>query len=133
MGRTGTFICIDNVQEQIKKEQMVDIAGAINKMRHQRTKMVQTLVSPPPLALSTHIPYLITQFTWWLKWTLSIQFTVYQDQYIFLHDAILESVTCGDTEISSANLRLAIKKLRKPIDNVTPLQTQFKVHQLSTC
>jgi protein tyrosine phosphatase len=44
VGRTGTFICIDNVLEQIKKEKLVDIAGAINKMRHQRMKMVQTLV-----------------------------------------------------------------------------------------
>ena len=44
VGRTGTFICIDNVLEQIKKEKAVDIAGAINKMRHQRMKMVQTHV-----------------------------------------------------------------------------------------
>ena len=45
VGRSGTFICIDNVLEQIKKEEVVDIAGAINKMRHQRMKMVQTVVS----------------------------------------------------------------------------------------
>ena len=45
VGRTGAFICIDNVLEQIKKEHVVDIAGAINKMRHQRMKMVQTPVS----------------------------------------------------------------------------------------
>ena len=45
VGRTGTFICIDNVLTQIKKEQVVDIAGAINRMRHQRMKMVQTVVS----------------------------------------------------------------------------------------
>ena len=45
VGRTGTFICIDNVLEQIKKEKVVDISGAINKMRHQRMKMVQTAVS----------------------------------------------------------------------------------------
>ena len=54
-----------------------------------------------------------------------------QDQYIFLHNAMLESVTCGDTEISSANLRLMIQKLNKfnPADNATPLQTQFKVRR----
>ena len=45
VGRTGTFICIDYVLEQVKKENMVDIAGAINKMRHQRMLMVQTSVS----------------------------------------------------------------------------------------
>ena len=45
VGRSGTFICLDNVLDQIKKEEVVDIAGAINKMRHQRMKMVQTSVS----------------------------------------------------------------------------------------
>ena len=45
VGRTGTLICIDNVLEQIKKENKVDIAGTINKLRHQRMKMVQTPVS----------------------------------------------------------------------------------------
>ena len=45
VGRTGTFICIDNVLEQVKKENKVDIAGTINKLRHQRMKMVQTPVS----------------------------------------------------------------------------------------
>ena len=34
-----------------------------------------------------------------------------QDQYIFLHDAILESVTCGDTQITSGNLRRTINTL----------------------
>ncbi len=45
VGRTGTFICIDNILEQIKAENMVDIAGAITKIRCQRMKMVQTPVS----------------------------------------------------------------------------------------
>ena len=46
VGRTGTFICIDIVLEQVKKENKVDIAGTINKLRHQRMKMVQTPVRP---------------------------------------------------------------------------------------
>ena len=45
MGRTGTFITIDNVLEQIEKEQVVDIPGAITKIRKRRMKMVQTHVS----------------------------------------------------------------------------------------
>ena len=57
---------------------------------------------------------------------------VFQEQYIFIHDAILESVTCGDTEISSANLRLVLKKMIKnnPQDSANQLQMQFKV---TTC
>ena len=44
VGRTGTFIAIDIVLEQAKKEGVVDIAGVINKLRHQRMNMVQTPV-----------------------------------------------------------------------------------------
>ena len=40
MGRTGTFITIDHVLEQAKRENVVDIPGT----RQKRTKMVQTLV-----------------------------------------------------------------------------------------
>ncbi|CAI8028519.1 Receptor-type tyrosine-protein phosphatase alpha [Geodia barretti] len=76
VGRTGTFITIDHVLEQLGKENVVDIPGVINKIRHQRMKLVQTV-----------------------------------DQYIFIHNAILESVTCGDTQIASSDLRRAIQQM----------------------
>ena len=44
VGRTGTFIAMDLALEQAKKEGVVDIAGVINKLRHQRMNMVQTAV-----------------------------------------------------------------------------------------
>ena len=44
VGRTGTFITIDHVLEQVKKENVVDIPGVIGQIRQQRTKMVQTVV-----------------------------------------------------------------------------------------
>ena len=44
VGRTGTFIAIDTVLEQAKKYGVVNIAGVINKLRHQRMQMVQNLV-----------------------------------------------------------------------------------------
>ena len=44
VGRTGTFITIDHVLEQVEKERVVDIAGVINKIRTQRMKLVQTVV-----------------------------------------------------------------------------------------
>ena len=44
VGRTGTFIAIDIILEQVEKEKRVDVSGVINKMRHQRMKMVQTAV-----------------------------------------------------------------------------------------
>ncbi len=45
VGRTGTYIAINNVLEQIAAEGLVDISGTIVKSRNQRMKMVQTLVS----------------------------------------------------------------------------------------
>ena len=44
VGRTGTFITIDQALEQVGKENVVDIPGVINKIRHQRMKLVQTVV-----------------------------------------------------------------------------------------
>ena len=48
VGRTGTFIAIDIILEQVEKEKLVDVSGVINKMRQQRMKMVQTAVSVFP-------------------------------------------------------------------------------------
>ena len=45
VGRTGTFIAIDTILEQVEKERVVDVSGVITKMRHKRMKMVQTSVS----------------------------------------------------------------------------------------
>ena len=44
VGRTGTYIAIDNVLEQIEAEQIVDISGVIVRTRNQRMKLVQTEV-----------------------------------------------------------------------------------------
>ena len=44
VGRTGTYIVLDNVLDQIEAESVVDIDGAIVKARNQRMKLVQTKV-----------------------------------------------------------------------------------------
>ena len=44
VGRTGTYITLDNVLDQIEAENLVDIDGIIVKTRNQRMKMVQTKV-----------------------------------------------------------------------------------------
>ena len=52
----------------------------------------------------------------------------YQDQYIFIHDAILESVTCGDTQIDAGNLRTSLDKLlRETQPRRTEVDIQFAV------
>ena len=52
-----------------------------------------------------------------------------QDQFTFIHDAILESVTCGDTQISATNLRTRIAKMKRNDNKNQPhgFQYQFKV------
>ena len=45
VGRTGTYIALDNVLDQIAAEDIIDISGTIVKARNQRMKMVQTQVS----------------------------------------------------------------------------------------
>ena len=54
-----------------------------------------------------------------------------QDQYIFIHDAVLESVTCGDTQIGAGDLRDVLEKLRMgPQSGPTGLASQFQVKQV---
>ena len=50
-----------------------------------------------------------------------------QAQYVFIHDAILEYVTCGDTQINAVDLRTAITGLMKQLSGVTGFQNQFAV------
>ena len=45
VGRTGTLITIDIALEQAAKEGTVDIPAVVYKIRRQRMKMVQTVVS----------------------------------------------------------------------------------------
>ena len=45
VGRTGTYITLDNVLDQIEAEGLVGIEGVIAKARNQRMKMVQTKVN----------------------------------------------------------------------------------------
>ena len=53
-----------------------------------------------------------------------------QEQFIFIHDAILESVTCGDTQIAATNLRMNIAKMKKKDaqNQSHGFHYQFKVH-----
>ena len=37
-----------------------------------------------------------------------------QEQYIFIHDALLEAVSCGNTEVHARNLLYHIKRLTEP-------------------
>ena len=52
-----------------------------------------------------------------------------QEQYIFIHDAILEAITCGDTQIDASILKQRIHEMtsRDPVTNLTGFENLFKV------
>ena len=52
-----------------------------------------------------------------------------EDQYIFIHDALLEAVMSGNTEIPARNLYAHIQKLTQPEpgETVTGMELEFKV------
>ena len=113
MGRTGTLITIDCVLEQLQEEEkVVDIAGVIIHLRTQRMKMVQSLVS-----------------TCYLAEQCAFSIPVLQEQYMFIHDAILEAVTCGDTQIDASLFSRRITEMshRYPQTQLTEYENQFRV------
>lgn len=52
-----------------------------------------------------------------------------EDQYIFIHEALLEAATCGNTEVLARNLFAHIQKLTQvpPGESVTAMELEFKV------
>ena len=70
--------------------------------------------SLPPFLPSSLPPYLSLSLSLSLSLFHTLAHTCnLQDQYIFLHDAILESVMCEDIQINAGNLRSVLKNLHK--------------------
>uniref|UniRef100_A0A8C7Z9X9 Receptor-type tyrosine-protein phosphatase F n=1 Tax=Oryzias sinensis TaxID=183150 RepID=A0A8C7Z9X9_9TELE len=51
-----------------------------------------------------------------------------EDQYIFIHEALLEAATCGNTEVPARSLYAHIQKLTQPPpgETVTAMELEFK-------
>ncbi|XP_072525934.1 protein tyrosine phosphatase receptor type Db isoform X2 [Salminus brasiliensis] len=51
-----------------------------------------------------------------------------EEQYIFIYDALLEAVTCGNTEVPARNLYAYIQRLTQaePPDNISGMEQEFK-------
>ena len=54
-----------------------------------------------------------------------------QDQYIFIHTALNELLTCGETEIAAGDMRVALRRLDKREGNgsFTQFEEQFNVNK----
>ena len=61
--------------------------------------------------------------------SIGIDFTSVQEQYVFLHQAVMEALVCGNTEIIPQDLRIVMNKLsmvHKP-SKKTGYEREFKV------
>ncbi len=51
-------------------------------------------------------------------------------QYVFIHTAMLEFLSCGDTEVAAANMRIAIGRLSRPLEQgseISGYKSQYEV------
>ena len=95
VGRTGTFIALDFLTEQGKELGYIDVFGTITTFRSQRVCLVQTLVRLFSIlylqkCLLIDLEDCITVF---LGIIHQKSFNhLFQDQYIFVHQALVESL-----------------------------------------
>ena len=133
VGRTGTFITLDMMMQQMKAEATLSVYQCVRDLRIQRMQMVQTMVCVWKILICCDI-YLIAYIT-----KLNLNCVSYhnitvnsttQAQYVFIHKALSELLVCGETEVTASNLGAFTDTLNGQLENsgMTGSQKHFQVH-----
>lgn len=129
VGRTGTYIVLDSMLKQIREEGTVNITGFLKHIRTQRNYLVQTEVGLPSACkrLFDHVMCRVFFISWFTTTSLP-SVSILQEQYVFIHNALVEAIVSGETNVAAAQLHRYVDELLTPGPaGKTRLDAQYKV------